>query len=676
MIRAHSSSARAKIGRVDDPIASRYAPEGDKPEKKKDKASDTRAAWGHIGRLVRPHRLRLVGVVVLSAVSMLFQLAMPALAGLATNVIFAGVLGSLMGDGRTREEALAELSRQGRDTYQTLVEVSGAVPGVGIDFERLAWLLAAMVAALALGSLAGFAEAMILRRIVAQISFDLRGRVQEKIDKMPVSYLDSQARGDVLSKMTNDVDNVGSVISETSSQAITACIQLVGLLAIVFTMSWRLTLAVLAVLPIGLAIAGVLVWRAKPHFAAQWKLTGLVCALVEDTFTGHEVLTTSSQTASYAQAFDATNDALYTSSYKAQFITGMVRPIMSFFSWLTFVVVAVLGALQVLAGAMTLGAVQAFVQYAQQLSSPVQSLASLVSLLQSGAASAERVFAFLGEEEEPAEPGSGRVEETGGSIRLEHVSFGYSADREVLHDVSIDVPAGHTVALVGATGSGKTTIVNLIMRFYPVSSGAVLIDGTDIASMPRDDVRRRCGMVLQDTWLYGASIADNIALGREGASRDEIEAAARAVGVDRWASSLPEGLDTKVDDDGVISAGEKQLITIARAFLADRPILILDEATSQVDTATEHRIQHAMSRLRSGRTCLVIAHRLSTIRDADAIVVLEEGRVIERGRHDELLAAGGAYARLYRDQFAAGRELGESRPVHVDTDESQGFPSL
>lgn len=677
----HARSKRARTPRVSftvsDPIAKRYEPDASEREKEKDKPRETGVAVAHVRRLVRPHRWRLVGVAALSLVSMVLSLAMPALLGVATNVIFTGILGELLGQGMTRAQAIAHLKATGQDTYATLVETAQAVPGKGIDFTTLGLVVAGIVATMVAASIASFAESMVLRRIVASIGFDLRRDVHAKVARLPLSYLDKRSRGDVLSRITNDVDNVGSVISQTTSQVITSTIQLFGLLVIVFTLSWRLTLAVFAVLPVGLAIAGVLVWRAKPHFTAQWQLTGATSALVEDTFTGHDVLTSSGQMPHYARAFSDTSSALYQASYRAQFITGMIRPVMSFFSWLTFLVVATLGALQVLAGRMSIGGVQAFVQYANMLASPIQSLASLASTLQSGLASAERVFTFLNADEEPPEDANAVAIERIGAIDLENVTFAYDPEGEpVLRDITLHIAPGETVAICGPTGSGKTTLVNALMGFYPLRSGSIRIDGRDTREITRASLRSRTGMVLQDTWLYGASIADNIAFGNPTASRADIEAAAAATGLTRLIATLPDGLNTLVKDEGTISVGEKQLITIARAFVADPDLLVLDEATSNVDTRTERDIQEAMARLRQGRTSVVIAHRLSTIRDADRIVVIEDGRIVEEGTHTELLAAAGAYAQLYRSQFLGGRDIGESAPVHVDTDEQTQFPGF
>jgi ATP-binding cassette subfamily B protein len=483
----------------------------------------------------------------------------------------------------------------------------------------------------------------------------LRDDVENKLNRLPLRYVDRQARGDLLSRVTNDIDNVAQSLQQTLSMALTSLLQMVGVVAVMFVISWLLALIALVTVPLSLLTVRLITSRSRRRFVAQWRHTGVLNAHVEETFTGHALVKAFGRQADVEARFDEENDALYDASFRAQFFSGTIQPAMMFLGNLNYVAIAVVGGLRVSSGALSLGDVQAFVQYSRQFSMPLTQLASMANVLQSGVASAERVFELLdAPEEAPDVDEPHAVRPPRGRVEFDHVSFSYHPDKPLIHDLSLVAEPGRTVAIVGPTGAGKTTLVNLLMRFYELDGGQIRLDGRDIATMPRRELRSHMGMVLQDAWLFGGTIRENIAYGNLDATDDELLAAARATYVDRFVHSLPDGYDTVIDDEGSnVSAGERQLVTIARAFLADPTILILDEATSSVDTRTEVLIQRAMAALRSQRTSFVIAHRLSTIRDADTILVMDAGRIVEQGNHHELLARGGAYFTLYHSQFAA-----------------------
>ncbi|MFF5720205.1 ABC transporter ATP-binding protein [Streptomyces buecherae] len=651
--------------------------------------------------MLRPEKASMVAIVSLAVVSIGLNVIGPKLLGHATDLIFAGVVGRQLQEGQTKAEAVQRLRDGGDGTVADVVAAMDVVPGQGIDFDAvgvtLLWVLGIYVVA---GACA-FLQARIATYVVQRTVFRLRTEVEEKLARLPLSYFDRQPRGEVLSRATNDIDNVGQTLQQTSSQIIASLLTIVGVLAMMFWISPLLALVALVTVPVSVVVATRIGKRAQPEFVAQWKTTGALNAHVEEMYTGHDLVKVFGRQRESAEVFRAENERLYASSFRAQFISGIIQPAMMFIGNLNYVLVAVVGGLRVASGSLSIGDVQAFVQYSRQFSQPLTQVASMANLVQSGVASAERVFELLDADEErpdaaPVRPESGspvrpeaeRAEpvrpEAGGPVRpdadgaqhsrraarsvrgevaFERVSFRYASDTPLIEDLSLTVRPGQTVAIVGPTGAGKTTLVNLLMRFYEVSGGRITLDGVDIATLPREELRAHIGMVLQDTWLFGGTIAENIAYGApEGLPMEKIVAAARATHVDRFVRTLPDGYDTVIDEEGGgVSVGEKQLITIARAFLAEPAILVLDEATSSVDTRTEVLIQQAMASLRTGRTSFVIAHRLSTIRDADLILVMEAGAIVEQGTHASLLAARGAYARLYAAQFA-GEESASAAP--------------
>ncbi|RLU86871.1 multidrug ABC transporter ATP-binding protein [Streptomyces griseocarneus] len=620
-----------------------------------EKSMDFAGSSKRLLQLLRPQRALVVVAVALGVVSVALSVVGPKILGRATDLIFAGVVGSGFPEGMTKAQAIEAVRAKGQGKAADLLSSVDFTPGKHIDFGAvgtvLLWVLLIYVGA----ALFQLIQARIATVVIQRATFRLRQDVEDKLGRLPLSYFDKQQRGEVLSRATNDIDNIQQTLQQTLSQILASLLTIVGVLAMMFWISWLLALIALVTVPVSIIVATRVGKRAQPQFVAQWKTTGKLNAHIEEMYTGHSLVKVFGRQKESAEIFRKENEDLYQAGFKAQFISGIIQPAMMFIGNLNYVLVAVVGGLRVASGSLSIGDVQAFVQYSRQFSQPLTQVASMANLVQSGVASAERVFELLdAEEQSPDAADAVKPAHVSGEVAFEDVSFRYEADKPLIDGLSLTVRPGQTVAIVGPTGAGKTTLVNLLMRFYEVNGGRITLDGTDIAAMSREELRSHIGMVLQDTWLFGGTIAENIAYGApEGISMDKIVEAAKATHVDRFVRTLPDGYDTVIDDEGSnVSVGEKQLITIARAFLAEPEILVLDEATSSVDTRTEVLIQHAMAQLRTGRTSFVIAHRLSTIRDADVILVMESGHIVEQGTHDSLLAEGGAYARLYEAQFA------------------------
>ena len=615
-----------------------------------------------LGRLV-PERVAVLGSVLLAVVGIVFSVVGPLILGRATDVIFTGFIGAQFPAGDSKTQVLERLRAEGNDTLADLVQRLDIVPGQGIDFGLLGRFLVLALVLYLISSLLLWWQGWIINGAVQRSVLRLRNDVQAKLDRLPLSYFDKAPRGELLSRVTNDIDNIAQSMQQTLSQLLTALLTVLGVVIMMFVVSPMLALIALITVPVSVLVTAMIGKRSQKLFVSQWKSTGELNGHIEEAFTGHALVKVFGRRREVEAVFAERNQLLFSSSFGAQFVSGLIMPAMFFIGNLNYVVIAVIGGLRVAGGTMNLGDVQAFIQYSRMFTQPLTQVASMANILQSGVASAERVFEVLDADEQSAEA-TGTLETTRGRVVFEDVSFSYKPDEPLITDLSLAVAPGQTVAIVGPTGAGKTTLVNLIMRFYELNGGRITLDGVDIASVPRPALRSEIGMVLQDTWLFHGTIAENIAYGRPGASPEEIQAAAEATYVDRFVHSLPDGYATMIDEEGSnISAGEKQLITIARAFLADPALLILDEATSSVDTRTEVLVQQAMAALRSDRTSFVIAHRLSTIRDADVILVMENGAIVEQGNHADLLAARGQYWALYNSQFAAAVEDDDRDPA-------------
>jgi len=638
-----------------------------------------RRLLGHL----RPERALIVLVLVMAAAGVAFNVVGPKLIGRATDIIFAGVIGKSLPATITQAgqtiavtkemiiEALRSYAQGGpampglsggaitpttAGRFADMLQGMNVVPGQGIQFGDLAAVLGLALGLYVLSGVLMWGQAYLLNGVVQRSVYRLREEVADKINRLPLSYFDRQPRGELLSRVTNDIDNIAQTLQQTLSQLLNGLLTIVGVGVMMFVVSPVLGAIAIAAIPVSVVLVSIIGKQSQKQFVLNWRYTGELNGRIEEAYTGHSLVKVFGRRREVEAAFGESNDRLYAAGFRAQFISGIIMPTMFFVGNLSYVLVAVVGGLRVASGQMQLGDVQAFIQYSRMFTQPITQVASMANLLQSGVASAERVFEVLDTEEEPADA-AGHLNPTRGRVEFESIDFSYDPDKPLITDLSLVAEPGHTIAIVGPTGAGKTTLVNLIMRFYELQGGRITLDGVDITSVPRHELRQNIGMVLQDTWLFHGTIRDNIAYGRPGATEEDILAAARATYVDRFVHSLPEGYDTVIDEEGSnISAGEKQLLTIARAFLADPALLILDEATSSVDTRTELLVQRAMSALRKDRTSFVIAHRLSTIRDADTILVMEHGRIVEQGNHQELLEREGAYYRLYRSQFEGAIE--------------------
>ncbi len=624
-----------------------------------ERARDLRGTLRRLLARLGPERVRLVIVLFLGVTSAAFLVTGPRILGDATNVLFNGIVGKQLPAGLTKAQAIAMLRARGQGQLADMISGMNIAPGTGVDLTRLGQVLGLAALVYLAGAAFSWGQTYIMAGITQRAMYGLRREVEDKLARLPLRYFDSHPHGDILSRVTNDIDNLTTTLQQGLSQLLTSVLTIIGVMGMMFWISPLLAAVSVVTIPLALAVTFLIARRSQVQFAAQWDQTGSLNGLVEETHTGHALVQVFGRRQPVIAEFGRQNRRLYEASFRAQFLSGVIQPSIQFLANLNYVVIAVIGGYWVASGKMSLGDVTAFIQYSRQFTMPITQIASQMNMLQSGLASAERVFGFLDEPEQlPERAGSGQMTSlarpapAAGRVTLDHVCFRYEPDKPLIEDFTLTVEPGQTIAIVGPTGAGKTTVVNLLMRFYEIDSGQITLDGTDYRDLSRDQVRQCFGMVLQDTWLFAGTIADNIGYGMQGATRQQVIAAARAAYADHFIRTLPDGYDTLLDEDASnISAGQKQLLTIARAFLASPPILILDEATSNVDTRTEVLIQDAMARLRQGRTSFIIAHRLSTIRNADTIIVMDNGHIVEQGSHDELLARHGFYYDLYHSQF-------------------------
>ncbi|HJX80176.1 ABC transporter ATP-binding protein [Glutamicibacter sp.] len=616
--------------------------------------------------LMGPYKVGMSVVFALITVYVVLSVIAPRILGRAMDVIFAGMIGKNMQvpPGTTADQIVQEMRDAGETTQADMLSRVDFVPGEGIDFTQLSRYILLVLAMYFVASVFSWVSGWLLNKLVMRVVYNLRKDVEDKINRLPLNYFDTRQRGDILSRVTNDVDNIQNALQQALSQLVQSIMTVIGIVIMMFVVSWQLALIALVALPLSAVGAGFIGAKAQKLFTAQWKNTGALNGQIEESFSGHELMKVFGREDDMVERFTERNEELYKASFGAQFVSGMIMPVMNFVSYLSYVGIAVVGGLRVASGTMSLGDATAFIQYSREFTQPLGQIAGVANMLQSGVASAERTFELLdAEEQEPEVAKQQLPARTDGHVSFENVSFSYNPEQPLIEDLSFDADPGHTVAIVGPTGAGKTTLVNLVMRFYELNSGRIMLDNANITDLSRADLRSKVGMVLQDAWLFGGSIMENIRYGRLDATDEEVYEAAKATFVDRFVRALPDGYDTIIDEEGTnVSAGEKQLITIARAFVANPSLLILDEATSSVDTRTEVLVQRAMAALRSDRTSFVIAHRLSTIRDADTILVMESGKIVEQGNHEELLTTQGAYYNLYQSQFAGPAEDVDANP--------------
>ncbi len=621
------------------------------------KSKDLRGTVRRLLARLRPERFKFVLALFLGVTSVGFVVSGPEILGRATNVLFNGIVGKELKPGTTKAQAIQLLRDHGHGQIASMIAGMNITPGIGVDINELGRVLALGALVYLLGAAFSYFQGFTMAGLTQRVMSGMRRDVEAKLSRLPLRYFDSHPHGDVLSRVTNDIDNLTTTIQQGLSQLITSVLTIVGVMGMMFWISPLLAAVAAVTIPLALVVTLLIAKRSQVQFTAQWKQTGALNGLVEETHTGHELVQVFGQSGATIDEFGRQNKLLYRASFRAQFLSGIIQPSMQFIANINYVVIAVLGGYRVASGLLSLGAVTAFIQYSRQFTMPITQIASQMNMLQSGLASAERVFEFLDADEEDPDvaraPDAGPPARGAASVKLEKVCFRYEPDKPLIEDFTLDVAPGQTVAIVGPTGAGKTTIVNLLVRFYEIDSGHILLNGVDYRDLTRDEVRSAFGMVLQEAWMFAGSIHDNIGYGKPGATDEEIVAAAKAAHVDSFVRTLPDGYATVLDEDASnLSSGQKQLLTIARAFLADQSILILDEATSNVDTRTEVLIQEAMARLREGRTSFVIAHRLSTIRNADTIIVMDQGRIVEHGNHGELMGQQGLYYSLYNSQFS------------------------